>query len=478
MNNDNKENRIIEARNPRTGEMDFSFTATSRTEIETISNEIRSNQSKWASLTIDQRAEALKEWADIASNDQDLVEALIVDTGRYFIATAEIGRLSDSIDAWHMIGRQIFAEKDSIQSSAPSVIYKHQYKPFEVVGIVGPWNFPFLISLIDLLPALMAGSATITKPSEITPRFIQPLQDTLKKVPELHAVCRYIQGDGQTGQDLIDNVDAVCFTGSVKTGKLVYENGARNFIPVYAELGGKDPVIVTENADPKDSAKIILRASVQATGQACQSIERVYVHESIAEDLINELVRLADEVKLNYPNIREGHIGPLIFDQQANVIESHISDAIDKGASVLTGGEIESHGGGKWIRPTVMKDVDHSMKVMIDETFGPVIPVMTYRDVHEAINLANDTRYGLSAAVLAGSVEEANEIALKIDAGAITIQDCGATTYVFDGEKNWFKYSGIGASRMGEMGMLRFFRKKVLYTQTGETHDIHAMGER
>ncbi len=478
MNNDNKENRIIEARNPRTGEMDFSFTATSRTEIETISNEIRSNQSKWASLTIDQRAEALKEWADIASNDQDLVEALIVDTGRYFIATAEIGRLSDSIDAWHMIGRQIFAEKDSIQSSAPSVIYKHQYKPFEVVGIVGPWNFPFLISLIDLLPALMAGSATITKPSEITPRFIQPLQNTLKKVPELHAVCRYIQGDGQTGQDLIDNVDAVCFTGSVKTGKLVYENGARNFIPVYAELGGKDPVIVTENADPKDSAKIILRASVQATGQACQSIERVYVHESIAEDLINELVRLADEVKLNYPNIREGHIGPLIFDQQANVIESHISDAIDKGASVLTGGEIESHGGGKWIRPTVMKDVDHSMKVMIDETFGPVIPVMTYRDVHEAINLANDTRYGLSAAVLAGSVEEANEIALKIDAGAITIQDCGATTYVFDGEKNWFKYSGIGASRMGEMGMLRFFRKKVLYTQTGETHDIHAMGER
>jgi len=235
---------------------------------------------------------------------------------------------------------------------------------------------------------------------------------------------------------------------------------------------------VTENADPKDSAKIILRASVQATGQACQSIERVYVHESIAEDLINELVRLADEVKLNYPNIREGHIGPLIFDQQAHVIESHITDAIDKGPTVLTGGEIESHGGGKWIRPTVMKDVDHSMKVMIDETFGPVIPVMTYRDVQEAINLANDTRYGLSAAVLAGGVEEANEIALKIDAGAITIQDCGATTYVFDGEKNWFKYSGIGASRMGEMGMLRFFRKKVLYTQTGETHDIHAMGER
>jgi succinate-semialdehyde dehydrogenase/glutarate-semialdehyde dehydrogenase len=237
-------------------------------------------------------------------------------------------------------------------------------------------------------------------------------------------------------------------------------------------------VIVTENAEPKESAKIILRASVQATGQACQSIERVYVHESIAEELTKELARLADEVQLNYPNIREGHIGPLIFDQQAVIIESHISDAIDKGATVLTGGSIENHGGGKWIRPTVIRDVDHSMKVMTDETFGPVIPVMSYSDISDAIHLANDTRYGLSAAVLAGSTEEANEIAQQIDAGAITIQDCGATTYVFDGEKNWFKYSGIGASRMGEMGMLRFFRKKVLYTQTGEPHDIDAMGER
>ena len=478
MNIGTAENRTIDARNPRTGELDYSFEVTPTSEIENTANELRANQPKWAALTVDERADILREWARIVSKSSDLLEALVTDTGRYFIATAEIENLAKSIEGWHMIGRQVFAEQEPIQSSHPSVIYSHQYKPFEVVGIVGPWNFPFLISLIDLLPALMAGSAAITKPSEITPRFIKPLQETLEQVPELHAVCRYIEGDGQTGQDLINNVDAVCFTGSVKTGKLVYESGAKNFIPVYAELGGKDPVIVTENAEPKESAKIILRASVQETGQACQSIERVYAHESIAEELTKELTRLADEVQLNYPNIREGHIGPLIFDQQAAIIESHISDAIDKGASVLTGGSIENHGGGKWIRPTVIRDVDHSMKVMTDETFGPIIPVMSYSDISEAIHLANDTRYGLSAAVLAGSTEEANEIAQQIDAGAVTIQDCGATTYVFDGEKNWFKYSGIGASRMGEMGMLRFFRKKVLYTQTGEPHDIHAMGER
>jgi len=408
------ENRTIDARNPRTGELDYSFEVTPTSEIENTANELRANQPKWAALTVDERADILREWARIVSKSSDLLEALVTDTGRYFIATAEIENLAKSIEGWHMIGRQVFAEQEPIQSSHPSVIYSHQYKPFEVVGIVGPWNFPFLISLIDLLPALMAGSAAITKPSEITPRFIKPLQETLEQVPELHAVCRYIEGDGQTGQDLINNVDAVCFTGSVKTGKLVYESGAKNFIPVYAELGGKDPVIVTENAEPKESAKIILRASVQATGQACQSIERVYAHESIAEELTKELTRLADEVQLNYPNIREGHIGPLIFDQQAAIIESHISDAIDKGASVLTGGSIENHGGGKWIRPTVIRDVDHSMKVMTDETFGPIIPVMSYSDISEAIHLANDTRYGLSAAVLAGSTEEANEIAQQI----------------------------------------------------------------
>ena len=155
-----------------------------------------------------------------------------------------------------------------------------------------------------------------------------------------------------------------------------------------------------------------------------------------------------------------------------------MEDAKEKGATILTGGEIEDHGGGKWVKPTVIKDVDHSMKVMTEETFGPIIPVMAYEEIEDAINLANDTVYGLSAAVLGGNHEEASNIAKQIDAGAITLQDCGATTYVFDGEKNWFKYSGIGASRMGEMGMLRFFRKKVLYAQHGETHDINAMGER
>ena len=468
----------IQVRNPRTGENDYSFESTSSDEISNIVAELKQNQPSWASKSVDERADVLDQWAKMVAESDELLEALITDTGRYFICTGEVAQLTKMVPGWRALGNRVFSKQEPLQSTVPSVTYTHQYKAFEVVGIIGPWNFPFLITLIDLIPALMAGSTVIVKPSEITPRFIKPIQDIIEKIPELHKVCRFVQGGGQTGQDLIENVDALCFTGSVKTGKLVYESGARNFIPVYAELGGKDPVIITEHADPIDSARIVLRASVQATGQACQSIERVYVHKSIAEKFTESLAQQASEVTLNYPDVRQGHIGPLIFDKQADIIADHLQDATEKGATILTGGEIEDHGGGKWVKPTVIKDVDHSMKVMTEETFGPVIPVMAYEKIENAIDLANDTIYGLSAAVLAGSHEEAADIAKQIDAGAVTLQDCGATTYVFDGEKNWFKLSGIGASRMGEMGMLRFFRKKVLYAQHGETHDINAMGER
>ena len=477
MNTKSHNTRVIESRNPRTGKIDYSFNAANDKEIKVIVADLRKNQRHWSSMTVQERARVLSEWAKVVSSSKELLEALVTDTGRYFIATAEIGRLTTMIQDWLQIGEEVCAEKTSIQTSAPTVTYKHQLVPFEVVGVIGPWNFPFLITLIDLIPALMAGSTVIVKPSEITPRFIKPLQQTLEQVPELNAVCRFIEGDGQTGQDLINNVDALCFTGSVKTGKIVYKSGAENFIPIYAELGGKDPVIITENADPKNSARVVLRASVQATGQACQSIERVYIHSSIAEEFASELVVLAQQVEINYPDINQGHIGPLIFDKQADIIEQHLKDAEDKGAEILCGGVIEEHGGGKWILPTVVSNVDHSMLVMTEETFGPIIPIMTYTNVNKAIELANDSKYGLSAAVLAGDSNEAEKIARHLDAGAISVQDCGITTYVFDGEKNWFKFSGIGASRMGKMGMVRFFRKKVIYTQSGGTHDIDAMGE-
>jgi acyl-CoA reductase-like NAD-dependent aldehyde dehydrogenase len=305
---------------------------------------------------------------------------------------------------------------------------------------------------------------------------VAPLTASIAEVPELAAVLAFVTGDGVTGAGLIDQVDAVCFTGSVATGRKVADACARNFIPAFLELGGKDPAIVLGSADPDRAAATVLRASVQATGQACQSLERVYVDERIAPEFLERLVLRAKAVELNYPDSRRGQVGPLIFAKQAEIIEQQLRDAVARGARVLTGGTIERHGGGVWLRPTVVVDVTPDMTLMSEETFGPVIPVTTFRSLDDAVRLANDSVYGLSAAVL-GAEQEADAVARRLNVGAVSINDGALTTEVFDAEKNAFNLSGLGASRMGPSGILRFLRKKALLIQRGRPKDLSAFDE-
>ena len=189
-----------------------------------------------------------------------------------------------------------------------------------------------MLSTLDAIPALLAGCAVVIKPSELTPRFIKPMMETIQKVPELAAVFTYIEGDGQTGQSLINNVDVVAFTGSVPTGRKVAKACAERLIPVYLELGGKDPVIVTPTANIEQAATAVLRGAVWGTGQVCFSVERIYVHESIHDAFVEELVRQAEELTLNYPDPRTGDIGPFIMEQQAAIVDAHLEDALAKGA--------------------------------------------------------------------------------------------------------------------------------------------------
>ena len=182
----------IQVRNPRTGENDYSFEVTATDEISSIAAELRQNQANWAAKSIDERADVLDQWAKMVAESDELLEALIADTGRYFICTGEVAQMTKMVPGWRAIGNRVFSEQEPLQSSVPTVTYTHQYKAFEVVGIIGPWNFPFLITLIDLIPALMAGSTVIVKPSEITPRFIKPIQDIIQKIPELHKVLSLI----------------------------------------------------------------------------------------------------------------------------------------------------------------------------------------------------------------------------------------------------------------------------------------------
>jgi acyl-CoA reductase-like NAD-dependent aldehyde dehydrogenase len=330
-----------------------------------------------------------------------------------------------------------------------------------------------MLSCLDPVPALFAGSAVIVKPSEVAPRFVEPLMATIRAVPELAEVFTFITGDGQTGQQLIKQIDMLCFTGSVPNGRKVAVACAERLIPAYLELGGKDPAIVTATADLDAAATAVLRGAAFGTGQVCFSTERVYVQESAHDEFVDILVRKADALTLNYPDINSGEIGPFGFDRQARIADEHLADALAKGAVLKTGGPSQVLGaefgvsGGHFMRPTVLTEVNHDMLLMIEESFAPIMPVMRYRTDDEAIALANDTHYGLSASVIAGTAEEAARIAERVNAGTVALQDTFLTLFkTRDVGTNSFADSGLGGDRTGPGSILRFLRKKALMTQS------------
>ena len=469
----------IPVRNPRTGETDYAIEAVPADEIAAISGRLRAAQPAWLASGADARAAALLKWADaIEARAGDLVAKLSVDTGRIAIANVEVFSVAGTMRRWAAQGPGMIAAMDlkDVPSATPGVTISNRHVPYQLLGVIAPWNFPLLLALIDAIPALLAGCAALIKPSEVTPRFIPVLRETVKAVPELAKVLSIVEGDADTGRAIVGNVDYVCFTGSVATGRKVAEAAAAAFIPANLELGGKDPMIVLPSADPVKAAAIALRSSVAANGQACQSIERLYVHRSLADAFLAALVEQAKTVEFNYPDITKGHIGPFIFPPQAEKVQAQIDDAVAQGARVLHGGQIETLGGGKYLRPTILTDVTPEMAIIAEETFGPVIPVTIYDDVEEAIRLANDTIYGLSASVI-GNPAEAEKVGERLEAGAISINDGSMTAGVWDAENCSFKQSGMGPSRMGDAGLYRYFRVKAIMRQNGEAAPIAAYAE-
>lgn len=423
------------------------------------------------------RGEALGRLAEILTGRRaELVAALEVDTGRRRIAGTEVDAVVGSIAAWRGIAAQLAEAPWTLGRAAPHIRHTVQRVPYPLVGVISPWNFPLLLALIDTVPALMAGCAVVLKPSEVTPRFIAPLREIVAEA-ELDDVLAVVAGDAETGREIVGSVDCVCFTGSVATGRKVAVAAARRLIPAFLELGGKDPLIVLEGADLNAASDAALRGAVVATGQACQSIERVYVERAIHDAFLERLVAKASAARLNWPDIAVGDIGPITFAPQADVLARQIEDALSKGARVLTGGRIERHGGGLWLRPTVLADVTPDMLVMREETFGPVIPVTAFDDVEEAIRLANGGEYGLSAAVFAGALTEAEAVGRRLEVGAISLNDAALTATFHEAAKQSFKSSGLGPSRMGEEGLTRFLRRKALIANTGSPLPLSAFRE-
>lgn len=468
----------MKALNPRTGELDVEFIIDSDEDIRSLADELRSKQAEWEALGPEGRGKVLLAFADaIERHAPEIVAALSADTGRTTVSGIEVEGCVRNVRSWAARGPGLFAglASDPRPSATPGIEIATRWSAYPLFGAIAPWNFPLLLSHIDAAPALMAGCAALVKPSEVTPRFVAPMRAVLTAVPELPLA--YVMGGPEAGQALIEAVDYVCFTGSTATGRKVAEAAGRRLIPANLELGGKDPLIVAASADPEWAARVALRASVVATGQGCQSIERVYAPRETAERFLAALVAEAERVGLTWPDPARGHLGPFIFPAQAGKVQAQIDDAVMRGARVLTGGTVETLGGGKYLRPTVLVDVTPDMAIMREETFGPVIPVTIYDGLDQAIALANDCPYGLSASVLAGTPEEAAAIGVRLDAGAISLQDGALTTIVGDATNESRKCSGLGPSRMGDSGLLRFLRPQALIRQTGQPLPIDAYAE-
>ena len=457
---------VLQARDPRTGALDYQFEATSRDDIERTSNRLRAGGQDWQALGMHGRMAKLGEFSDaLGQHHAAIADRLSVDTGRRAIAAREVDGVIGAIFGWLAQAPNLLPEGWTDGRNNPAIRHAPQFVPYSLVGVISPWNFPITLSFIDAVQALMAGSCVLIKPSEVTPRFADALLPVIAQAG-LSDIIAFVQGDGATGAALMPNVDCVCFTGSVATGRKVALAAAENLIPANLELGGKDPLIITPNADMEAATSLALRASVLATGQACQSIERVYVQRSDYDKFVSQITEKAKNISFNFPDISLGDIGPFIFHRQAGIVSGQIEEAKAKGARVLSGGGVERHGGGYWMTPTVIRDVTHDMAIMREETFGPVIPVMAYDTIEEAIALANDTDFGLSGAVFAGSIEEAHEIGRQSNAGAISLMDGALTGQYFEAPKQSFKASGLGGSRMGADGFRRFFRQKAYIANT------------
>jgi acyl-CoA reductase-like NAD-dependent aldehyde dehydrogenase len=462
--------RTIPVRNPYNGAVDYEITPPAPDELAASCDRLRKAQQEWGSAPAEHRIAVLSRWADeLEKAYGPLAAADSADTGGCLISLMAPRIAVGNVRAWAADAPKALAEaaRAGASSIMPSVTFRTQLVPYPLVGVISPWNGPLLLSLLDPVPALFAGSAVIVKPSEVAPRFAEPLMETIRAVPELAEVFTFVNGDGRTGQELIEQVDVVCFTGSVTNGRKVAQACASRLIPAYLELGGKDPAIVTATADLDQAATAVLRGAAFGTGQVCFAVERIYVHEDVHDEFVGLLISKAARIRLNFPDINDGEIGPFGLQRQARIADEHLADALAKGAIIRCGGPSRALGGGHFMRPTVLTEVNHDMLLMREESFAPFMPVMRYRTEDEAVALANDTHYGLSASVLAGTPEEAARIGEQINAGTISLQDTFLMLYkTRDIGTNSFGDSGLGGDRTGPASILRFLRKKALLTQS------------
>jgi acyl-CoA reductase-like NAD-dependent aldehyde dehydrogenase len=445
---------------PATGEEIGRVPLFSTEEVREAVARAREAQKSWRAFSYRERGERVLRAREIVSQRMDEIALLIArESGKPF-AEAISMEIVPTLDLMQFFARR--AEKLLRAERINIGHYKWlartsriEYRPLGVVGIISPWNFPWAIPLGEIVMALMAGNSVVLKPSELTPMVGLKIGEVFAEANLPKDLLIIATGDGATGAALTEaGVDKIMFTGSVATGKRVAQAAAKNLTPVVLELGGKDPMIVLEDADIEHAARGAVWAAFANAGQACASVERCYVHERVAPQFIELVTNLTRELRQNIGAREDVEIGSMSSARQREIVEEHLRDAVRRGAKILTGGESYAEfPNGAFQQPTVLTDVTHEMIVMRDETFGPVLPIMTFKTDAEAVALANDSPFGLTASVWSKNIRRAEKIARQIEAGTVTINEHLYTHGIAQTPWGGMKQSGMGRTH-GRHGLL------------------------
>ncbi|MFP6655191.1 MAG: aldehyde dehydrogenase family protein [Myxococcota bacterium] len=464
------ERRRYRIKSPVSLESIGEFEVATAEDVKAAVERARIAQQAWGTRSFAERAKILWRWVDVIVEAQDeLIDLVMKETGKARNEAIMMEVLAPCMQISHYAkygGKYLRTRKR--RPTGISRLNKKLtliYQPLGVVGLITPWNGPIGLAANPLAQAFMAGNAVVHKPSEVTPFSairLKALTEAAGFPPDLYQV---IQGDGETGAALIDSgVDKVSFTGSVSTGRKVGEACGRKLIPVTLELGGKDAMIVCADADLDRAAEGAIRGSFFNSGHYCCGTERVYVPDSIYPDFVEKVVTRAQALKQT--EACDGDVGAICWDQQMDIIEAHLADAVAKGAKVLVGGERNRSLPGYFFPPTVVVDVDSEMDLMRQETFGPVLAIQRVRDDQMAIELANDSKYGLSGNLWTRDLARGEALAEQMVTGSVCINDIAVTYGIPEAPFGGRKASGVGQVN-GEIGIRGYCHLHPIIIETG-----------
>jgi succinate-semialdehyde dehydrogenase/glutarate-semialdehyde dehydrogenase len=465
---------LLESRDPATGESLGWVPVTPPEEVERVAGEAAAAQRSWARRPVQDRARIVSRAAQVMlRRSEELATTVTRETGKTLMESSaiDVGAGAMVLD-W--IGGNAPRHLRPERVPTPQVILKHKrhtivYTPLGVVGVISAWNYPLLVPAGPVGMALVAGNAVVLKPSEYTPMTGDLFASVFAEAGLPDGVLRVIHGAGATGAAICSapSIAKVCFTGGVENGLRVERLAGEHRKSVVLELGGKDPAIVCHDADLDRAVAGTLWAATAGAGQTCAAVERVYVDRRVYRQYLDRLLDAAAAIRLGHPMDPATQLGPLISETQFDRVLAHVEDARSKGARIECGGAIEIDGlSGLFIAPIVLTGVDQSMAIMRDETFGPVIPVMPFETEAEAIQLANDSTYGLGASVWSRSMRRARRIAGRLDAGMVWINDHGSSAAAAQAPWAGIKSSGHGIVH-SKFGLYEMVEKRLVSEDRG-----------